>query len=123
MAREAAEAAVKASYERGVLDTENKLMEKVAVVCRDYCTESWGVAMDRAGVPTDSELRRAENIFFLEDIREIPESDPPSEKLLSAQAPLPDTNIPEGAGMDKEAQPPTKDKPFEDSLSIRDVVS
>ena len=25
--------------------------------------------------------------------------------------------------MDKEAQPPTKDKPFEDSLTIRDVVS
>ena len=25
--------------------------------------------------------------------------------------------------MDKEAQPPTKDKPFEDSLTIRGVVS
>ena len=25
--------------------------------------------------------------------------------------------------MDKEAQPPTKDKPSEDSLAIRDVVS
>ena len=84
MAREATKAAVKASYERGVLDTENRLTEEVAIIWRDYCTDSWGVAMDQAGVPANSELRRAENIFFLEDIREIPESDPPFEKLLSA---------------------------------------
>ena len=37
VAREAVEAAVKAPYERGVL---NRLMEEVVVVCRDYCTES-----------------------------------------------------------------------------------
>ena len=123
MAKEAAEAAVKASYERGVLDTENRLTEEVAVVCRDYCTESWGVAMDWAGVPTDSELRRADNIFFPEDIQEILESDSPSEKLLSAQAPFPDIDVLEGAGLDKVAQPPTTDKSFEDSLTIRDVVS
>lgn len=64
MAREVAEAAVKAFYERGVRDTETRLTEEVAMVCRDYCTESWGVTMDRTGVPADSELRRAENIFF-----------------------------------------------------------
>ena len=46
MAREAAEVAMKASYERGVHDTEAQLFEEVVVVCRDYCTESWGVAMD-----------------------------------------------------------------------------
>ena len=103
VAREAAEATVKASYERGVLDIENRLTEEVAVVCRDYCIESWGEVMDRAGVHADSELRRAENIFFLEDIREILDSDPPSEKLLPTQAALPDTDVPEGAGVDKEA--------------------
>ena len=81
VAREVAEATVKASYERGVLDTEVRLTEKVAVVCRDYCTESWGVVMDRAGVPADSELRRVENIFFPEDIRD---SDTTVKKLLSA---------------------------------------
>ena len=64
-----------------------------------------------------------ENIFFLKDIQEIPESDPPSEQLFSAQAPLPDTKVLEGAGVHKEAQPPMKDKPSEDSLTIRDVVS
>ena len=77
MAREAAEAAVTASYERGLKDTEARLTEEVAVVCRDYVTESWGVALDRVAVPADSDLRRIENIFFLEDIREIPSSDPP----------------------------------------------
>ena len=40
MAREAAEATVKASYERGVQDMEVRLSEEVAIVCRDYCTES-----------------------------------------------------------------------------------
>ena len=68
VAREAAEVAVKASYERGVLDTETKLTEEVAMVCRDYYTKSWGVVMDQTRVPADSKLRKAENIFFLEDI-------------------------------------------------------
>ena len=40
VAREAVEAMVKGSYERGVLDMENRLTKEVAVVCRDYCTES-----------------------------------------------------------------------------------
>ena len=41
VAREAAKAAVKASYERGVLDIEARLTEEVAVVYRDYYIESW----------------------------------------------------------------------------------
>ena len=40
MAREAVEAAVAASYKCGVKDTEARLTEEVAVVCKDYCTES-----------------------------------------------------------------------------------
>ena len=46
VAREAAEAAMKASYERGVHDTKARLFEEMVVVCKDYCTESWGVVMD-----------------------------------------------------------------------------
>ena len=64
-----------------------------------------------------------ENIFFPEDIREILELDPPFEKLLPTQAALPDIDVLGGAGVDKEAQPPIKDKPSKDSLTIRDVVS
>ena len=58
LAREAAEAAVATSYERGVADTEARLTEEVAAVCRDYITMSWGVALDRAAVPADSDLRK-----------------------------------------------------------------
>jgi len=79
--------------------------------------------MDRVGVPTDSELRRAENIFFLEDIREIPESVSPPEQLLTSQAPLPDAKVSKGARVGKGAQSPMEAKPFEDALTIRDVVS
>ena len=111
-----------ASYERGVKDTEARLTEEVAVVCRDYWTESWGVAMDRAGVPADSKLRRIENIHFLKDIREIPDLDPP-EKLFSAPTAVLDPIVLEGKGVDEEAQLPTKDKSSEDALTIRDVVS
>ena len=92
VAREAVEATVKASYEHGVLDTEARLTEEVVVVCKDYCTKSRGVAMDQARVPVDSELRRVENIFFPEDILEIPESDTVAEKLISAQIVLPNAN-------------------------------
>ena len=123
MAREAVEAAVKAFYKRGVRDTETQLAVEVAVVCRDYCTKSWGVAMDWAGVPTDSELRRTENIFFPEDIREILELDSPPEHLLTSQAPFPNVEVFKGAGVSKEAQSPMKAKPSENALTIRDVVS
>ena len=74
VAREVAEAAVATSYDRGVRDTEVRLTEEVAAVCRDYITMSWGVALDRVAVPADSDLRKVENIFFSEDIREIPDS-------------------------------------------------
>ena len=40
LAREAVEAAVVASYERGVVDTEARLTEEVATVCRDCITMS-----------------------------------------------------------------------------------
>ena len=40
VAREVAKAAVRASYERGVHDTETRLAEEVAIVCRDYYAES-----------------------------------------------------------------------------------
>ena len=56
--------AVAASYEHKVADTEVRLTEEVAAVCRDYITMSWGVALDRAAVPADSDLRKIENIFF-----------------------------------------------------------
>ena len=78
--------------------------------------------MDRAGVPANSELRRIESIFFPEVferflIRIL---------LRSSFLPRPPFLTPSflgGKRVDEEAQPPTKDKSSEDTLTIRDVVS
>ena len=123
VAREATEAAVKASYEHGVQDIETRLAKEVVVVCRDYCIELWGIAMDRVRVPANFELRRAKNIFFPKDIREITELVSPPEQLLTSQAPLPDAEVSKGAGVGKGAQSSMKAKPSEDALTIKDVVS
>ena len=53
----------------------------MATVCREYITLSWGVALDRAAVQADSDLRKIENIFFPEDVREIPDEVAPEEPL------------------------------------------
>ena len=58
--------------------------------------------MDRAVVPTDSDLRRIENIFFPEDIREVPGSDPPEEPP-SASIAAPNSVILERKGGNEEA--------------------
>ena len=55
-----------------VEDTEIRLAEKVAEVCRDYCTETWIEALNSAGVPANSKLGKAKSIFFLEHILEAP---------------------------------------------------
>ena len=77
VAREASEAMETASYERVVQETEVRLVEEVARVCRDYCAEVWVEALNQAGVSTDSELRKAENTFFPNDIREVLATLPP----------------------------------------------
>ena len=81
MANEAAKAEKTTSYERGVLDMETRLAKKVAGVCRDYYTETRAKALNWAGVLSTSELRSAGNIFFPEDIREIPTTLLPPEQL------------------------------------------
>ena len=83
------------------------------------------------GVLSDSELRSAENIFFLEDIWEVPATLPPPianplcllKQFPTIQVPSPDAEIPTGAKKGKEVQPQTKAKHSGDDLTIRDVVS
>ena len=131
VAREVSKAAETASYERGVLEMETPLVEKVVGVWKDYCAETWAKVLNRAGVPPDSELRKAENIFFLEDIWEVPTTLPPSiadplpppEQLSTIQAPAADAEVSIGAKKGKEVQPPIKAKHSEDALTIRNVVS
>ena len=74
--------------------------------------------MDREAIPANFDLRKIENIFFPEDIREIPGSVPPEEPL-SAKVTTSDSLIPEA----EEVQPPVKDKSPKDTLTIRDVVA
>ena len=78
VAREALKASKTTSYKHGVMKTETRLAEEVAGVYRDYCTKTWAKALNWAGVPADSELRRTKNVFFPDDIREILAMLPPS---------------------------------------------
>ena len=68
MAKEASRATEIATFKRDVLETETRLAEEVVGVCREYCAEVWVELLNRIGVPTNSEIRRVENIYFPEDI-------------------------------------------------------
>ena len=111
-----------------MLETKARLTKEVAGVCRDYRIETWVEVLNQARVPTNSKLRRAENIFFPEDIREVPvtlpppvaDPIPPPEQLFITQAPPLDVEVSTRAGKDKEGQPLMKAK---DDLTIKDVVS
>ena len=81
VAKEAAKAVEVAAYKRGVVETKVRLTAEVTVVCRDYCTETYYQALDRAGVPANSDLRRADKVYYLEDIREDPIAFPPPAAL------------------------------------------
>ena len=72
---EAAEASKLASYNRRVEETEAWLAEELA--------EVWVKVLNRARVPVTSEWRLVENIFYSEDIREVPAALPPSTVLAS----------------------------------------
>ena len=113
-----------------MLETEQRLAKEVAEVCRDYCTVTWNEALNSAGVPADSELRRAENVYFPEHIKEIPTDLsltalplPSLEQVPSTQDLTTDVGTSTGVGMGKEGLPLANDVPSEDSLTIRDVIS
>ena len=114
-----------------VQETETQLAEEVAGVCRDYCAETWAKTLNRAGVPANSELRRAESIFFPVDIREVLATPRPlvADPLLllvqfpTIQAPFPNAKVPIGVGKGKEVQPSIKAKHSEDAFMDKDVVS
>ena len=79
--KEAAEAEKQAAYALGVQETQSKLTEEFSAVARDYCNITWGKALDAAGIPADSSLRRPESIYYDSDIRELPGSGfPPPEQ-------------------------------------------
>ena len=69
--KEAVEAEKQAAYALGVQETQGRLTEEFSAVARDYCDISWGKALDVAGIPADSSLRRPDSIYYDPDIREL----------------------------------------------------
>ena len=152
LAQEAAAAAEISAYERGVLETETKLTAEVTAVCREYCAETYNQALDRAGIPADSDLRRVDQVYYLEDLREnitvppplIAFPLPPPEQSLTTQEPTRDTEVLAGVEKEKDGavvafqtegkvkenekeKEKAKNKAhahaFEDALTIGDMVS
>ena len=92
-------------------------------MARDYCDITWGKALDVAGVPADSNLRRPESIYYDSDIRELPSpgSPPPKHPAQVSEVPITDqvppapveipTDSRQDAGQGKEVEAPQgKDK-------------
>ena len=55
-------------YEVGIAETKKALRVEVPMVCRIYYAQTWGEALNRAGVKASSELRKPENVFYPEAI-------------------------------------------------------
>ena len=66
------------------------MADELVEVCRDYCKEVWLEALNLAWVPAASERRKARNIYYSPDIREVPADLPSSPALapLSIKQPL-----------------------------------
>ena len=110
VAQEDAIAAETSAYECGVLEMEARLTAEVTAVCKEYCVETYNQALDWARIPTDSNLRRVDQVYYPEDLREntiVTPSPlatlllPSPEQSLSAQKPSQDTEVPVGAEKEK----------------------
>ena len=121
--KEATEAEKQAAYDLGVQETQSRLTEEFSAVARDYCDITWGKALDVAGVPADSNLRRPESIYYDSNIRELPGpgSPPPEHPAQVSEVPIIDqappalveipTDSRQDAGQGKEVEAPQgKDK-------------
>ena len=94
--KEAAEAEKQASYALGVEETQSRLTEEFASVARDYCDVTWGKALDAAGVPADSSLRRPESVYYDPEIQPLSNSDPhpPEQPASASEAPAANLDLP-----------------------------
>ena len=76
-------------------ETQSRLTEEFASVARDYCDVTWGKALDAAGVPADSSLRRPESVYYDPEIQPLSDPDPPPEQPASApEAPVATLDLP-----------------------------
>ncbi|XP_050241285.1 uncharacterized protein LOC126690203 [Quercus robur] len=86
-AEQAMNEAKQRGYEIGIAETEKALRAEILEVCRIYCTRTWSEALNRAGVEASSELRRPENVYYLEAIR------PSAPQPYQADVPSPVINL------------------------------
>ena len=94
--KEAAEVEKQALYALGVQETQSRLTEEFSAVARDYCDITWEKALDAAGVPADSSLRRPESVYYDLDIQAFPGSDspPPEQPALVSEVPATNQALP-----------------------------
>ena len=64
-----------------MLETEARLTAEVTVVCREYCAETYNQALDQVRIPVDSDLRRVDQVYYPEDLRENTTAPPPPAAL------------------------------------------
>ena len=77
VAQEAAITAETSAYEHGVLEMEARLTTEVTAVYREYCAETYNQALDQAGILAESDLRRTDQVYYPEDLRENTTAPPP----------------------------------------------
>ena len=77
-------------------ETQSRLTEEFASVARDYYDVTWGKALDAAGVPADSSLRRPESVYYDPDIQPLSDSDPPplEQPASASEAPAANLDLP-----------------------------
>ena len=90
--KEAAEAEKQAAYALEVQETQSRLTEELSAIVRDYCDISWGKALDAAGIPADSSLRRLESVYYDPDICKLlgPSSSPSAQPAQVSEVPTAD---------------------------------
>ena len=99
LVKEASEAEKQASYQLAVEETQARLTEELAEACREFCIMTWDEALNAAGVPADSPLRRPERVYFHPHIRATDDdtlSDGPNDaKVSEAEAKEVDSLVPD----------------------------
>ena len=73
-------------------ETQSRLTEEFSAVARDYCDITWDKALDVAGVPADSSLRRPESVYYDPDIQALPGSDSPLPEQPALVSEVPTAN-------------------------------
>ena len=108
LVKEAIEVEKQAAYTLGAEETQARLTKELTTVCRDYCSISWGKAIDAAGVLMGFDLRRPESIYYDLEIHELPGPDsshPEQATQVSAQpkadqVPFAPSEVPKSSNQD-----------------------